>query len=216
MVTGVDSDNIVIIDYSTLPDPRMDAAGVWTGNEFLVWGGQEVTQRVGVGFSVAFADKSTPETWKWMAETDSPDPRTRHTAIWTGTEMIVWGGQSDTGILGDGGRYNPATNLWSPIAADDDSPTARYGHTAVWTGSEMLILGGVDGSSELDDGYAYDPETDLWRTLTKDGDPVARRDATAVWTGSEVLLFGGRASGGALGALQRLNPEPAIHLFKKQ
>lgn len=217
VVASPASNNIAIIDYSTnRPDPRMDATSVWTGGEFLVWGGQEVSQRTGSGFSVVFADEATPKTWNWMEATDSPGARTGHTAVWTGTEMIVWGGQADTGILGDGGRYDPETHLWTPIPADDNSPTARYGHTAVWTGSEMLILGGHDGSSELDDGHAYDPATEAWRALTSDGDPIERRGATGVWTGSEVMLFGGRASGKAVGSLQRLNPEPAIHLFKKQ
>lgn len=216
VVTGKDSNSIAIIDYSTnRPEPRMDAESVWTGSELLVWGGQEVSQRTGSGFSVVFEDEATPKTWNWMEATDSPEARTGHTAIWTGSEMIVWGGQADSGILGDGGRYDPETHLWTPIPVDSNSPTARYGHTAVWTGFEMLILGGHDGSSELADSYAYDPATETWRALTSDGDPIERRNATGVWTGSEVMLFGGRASGKAVGSLQRLNPEPAIHLFKK-
>ena len=37
-----------------------------------------------------------------------------HTAVWTGSEMIVWGGEYDNGsnpiYLNDGGRYNPVAN----------------------------------------------------------------------------------------------------------
>ncbi len=37
--------------------------------------------------------------------------------VWTGTEMIVWGGNDwlFLGDLGDGARYNPATDSWTPI-----------------------------------------------------------------------------------------------------
>ena len=33
----------------------------------------------------------TNDTWR-PTFTDVPDPRSGHTAVWTGTEMIVWGG----------------------------------------------------------------------------------------------------------------------------
>ena len=29
--------------------------------------------------------------------------------------MIVWGGANDSGVLGDGGRYDPVTDTWKPI-----------------------------------------------------------------------------------------------------
>ena len=37
--------------------------------------------------------------------------------MWTGTEMIVWGGVTIVGggnyqYLADGGRYNPSTDTW--------------------------------------------------------------------------------------------------------
>ena len=39
--------------------------------------------------------------------TSAPTPRCQHTAVWTGSEMIVWGGADDVGNLDTGGRYNP-------------------------------------------------------------------------------------------------------------
>jgi Glycosyl hydrolase family 99 len=63
----------------------------------------------------------------------------RHTAVWTGSEMIVWGGITFTGT---GGRYNPGTNSWTATSITN-APSARGAHTAVWTGSEMIVWGGV-------------------------------------------------------------------------
>ena len=44
-----------------------------------------------------------------------PSARAYHTAVWTGSEMIVWGGW-DGGYEADGGRYDPVTDSWTPLA----------------------------------------------------------------------------------------------------
>ncbi|HSM15028.1 MAG TPA: kelch repeat-containing protein, partial [Thermoanaerobaculia bacterium] len=52
----------------------------------------------------------------WSAAPGLPDfvpaTRRRHTAVWTGTEMIVWGGFDGSSRLDTGGRYDPATDIW--------------------------------------------------------------------------------------------------------
>ena len=53
--------------------------------------------------------------------TNAPSARFRHTAVWTGTEMIVWGGQ----LINTGGRYDPATDSWKPTSAIN-APSARF------------------------------------------------------------------------------------------
>ena len=35
-----------------------------------------------------------------------------HTAVWTGSEMIVWGG-TGANYFNTGGRYNPNTDSWT-------------------------------------------------------------------------------------------------------
>ena len=56
-----------------------------------------------------------PSTDSWVATTTTgaPDARIGHTAVWTGSEMIVWGGPTTAaGLLNTGGRYNPNTDSW--------------------------------------------------------------------------------------------------------
>jgi hypothetical protein len=114
-----------------------------------------------------------------------------HTAIWTGSEMIAWGGWAGGSVeLNDGGRYNPAANSWTALPTSG-APTARDFHTAVWTGSEMIVWGGWNGSSYLNDGGRYDPAGNRWAAVPSIGAPDARYEHTAVWTGSEMILFGG-------------------------
>src|SRR5205085_1896122 len=76
--------------------------------------------------------------------TAAPTGRWHHTAVWTGSEMIAWGGQDqDFVALNTGGRYNPSTNNW--LATGTNAPAAREAQTAVWTGSEMFVWGGDNG-----------------------------------------------------------------------
>jgi hypothetical protein len=96
----------------------------------------------------------------WIATAAPPRARRGHTSVWTGSEMIVWGGNAFN-YLDTGGRYFPATNNWMPtntIAA----PSARSLHTAVWTGSEMIVWGGEDLYNHYNNGGRYEPLGDTW------------------------------------------------------
>jgi N-acetylneuraminic acid mutarotase len=127
----------------------------------------------------------------WTATLGPPDGRQNHTAAWTGSEMIVWGGALiDGGLLNSGGRYNPSTDTWT-VTSTANSPTARYAHTVVWTGSEMIVWGGYDGINVFNTGGRYNPTMDSWTATTNNNAPSARAYHTAVWAGSEMIVWGG-------------------------
>ncbi len=69
-----------------------------------------------------------------------PFARDFHTAVWTGSEMIVWGGLGNGAVLNTGGRYNPSTDSWTATSTTN-APGARAVATAVWTGSQMIVSG---------------------------------------------------------------------------
>lgn len=71
-----------------------------------------------------------------------PQHRFCHTAVWTGSVLLVWGGKDKTGPLNSGVRYDPATDTFSAMSSVN-APTARSGHTAVWTGTRMIVWGGL-------------------------------------------------------------------------
>lgn len=181
---------------------------VWTGSEMIVWGG------AGVFLTYPFATGGrydpTTDTWASTNTANAPSARSVHTAVWTGSEMIVWGGQSSDDIysnpyLSTGGRYDPTADSWTATATSN-APGARIGHTAVWTGSEMIIWGGLsrqyDPFSEqwidvaLHDGGRFDPASSRWTSTPTANAPSARSGHTAVWTGSEMILWGGGLSTG--------------------
>src|ERR1043166_9940186 len=83
--------------------------------------------------------------------------RTGHTAVWTGSEMIIWGGLGQSQVFNTGGRYNPVTDAWATITTTG-APSARLNHTSVWTGSQMIVWGGEDNSGiPFNTGGRYDP-----------------------------------------------------------
>src|SRR5207302_7717122 len=115
-----------------------------------------------------------------------------HTAVWTGSEMIVWGGAAPSPSL-TGGRYNPSTDSWTATSTAT-APPARVFHTAVWTGIEMVVWGGCanDNCSQLSVfGGRYNPQTDSWTPTTITNAPSARYVHTAIWTGGEMIVWGG-------------------------
>src|SRR4029453_3052848 len=129
------------------------------------------------------------DTWS-STSLEVPNPRYFHTAVWTGSEVIVWGGRRGVVGLNTGERYNPGTDTWTGTSITS-APSGRYFHTAVWTGSEMIVWGGIYKSSNyVNTGGRYNPSTDTW-TSTASRAPIARAFHTAVWTGHEMIVWGG-------------------------
>src|SRR5205809_4586355 len=121
-----------------------------------VWG------RFGVCCCLNTGGRYNPGTDSWTATstTSAPVARYFHTAVWTGTEMIVWGGgASGPTYLNTGGRYNPTTDSWTATSAAN-APNARASHTAVWTGTEMIVWGGGLNGNFFNTGGRYNPGTD--------------------------------------------------------
>jgi N-acetylneuraminic acid mutarotase len=179
-----------------LPTARTGHTAVWTGSEMIVWGGFWHPGYLQLGGGGRYTPGT--DTWAAMSTTGAPTPRASHTAVWTGSEMIVWGGFGDLGNTLLGGRYQPANDSWVATSATG-APSLRYDHTAVWTGSAMIVWGGVDVFSydkDLNDGAIYTPATDGWAATNLTGAPTERAGHTAVWTGTAMIVWGGSDAAG--------------------
>ena len=80
----------------------------------------------------------TDDTWTATTTTNAPSNRPGHTAVWTGSEMIVWGGynlRAATQIYGStlntGGRYNPSTDSWTATSTTNAPDCPRWPHGSV-------------------------------------------------------------------------------------
>ena len=182
------TDTWIAVTTANAPEPRVFHTAVWTGTEMIVWGG-------GARFNSGLLNtggRYNPSTDSWTATstTNAPDPRDFHTAVWSGSEMTVWGGTNGGSFFNTGGRYNPDTDSWTATSTTN-APTARDLHTAIWTGREMIVWGGSQLFVSFNTGGRYNPSTDAWAATSTTNAPEARRAHTAVWTGSEMIVWGG-------------------------
>jgi hypothetical protein len=146
-------------------------------------------------------DPACTDNWTATTNFNVPSGRDYHTAFWTGSEMIIWGGGSNTG-----GRYNPSTDSWTATSTTN-APSGRYLHTAVWTGNEMIVWGGYDDHfNALNTGGRYSPSTNNWTPSSTTNAPSGRAGHTAVWTGSEMIVWGGYSSGSYFNTGGRYDP----------
>jgi len=132
-----------------------------------------------------------PSTGSWdsyQLDQRARTPMVSH-AVWTGSEMIVWGGQDYPTFLNTGGRYTPGTDSWVATSTTN-APSARTA-LAVWTGNEMIVWGGYDGNG-LNTGGRYTPSTNSWAATNITNAPSARHTHTAVWSGKEYDCLGRR------------------------
>jgi N-acetylneuraminic acid mutarotase len=178
------------------PAARINHTAVWSGTEMIVWGGcrfvNDACTPTALGNSGGRYDPAA-DSWQPTSTTGAPEARQDHTAVWSGTEMIVWGGAGAT-VYANGARYNPVANTWTPTAAVPAN-LARYDHTAVWAGNQMTMWGGTNGSTYFNNGARYFPAQNRWRTVSRTNAPSARANHSAVWTGTEMIVWGGCSGG---------------------
>jgi hypothetical protein len=101
--------------------------------------------------------------------------------VWTGTELIVWGGLTDEPCCRNsqhGAAFDPTVGTWRQIAPPPDG--VRPG-VLLWTGTEMLDFSdGTTGTASA----AYDPAKDKWRLISNPPVP----GSVAFWIGDEAVL----------------------------
>jgi N-acetylneuraminic acid mutarotase len=127
----------------------------------IIWGGyNNVSNPTNTG------GRFNPLTDSWIATSiaNAPEARAGSATIWTGTEMVVWGGSGYTEsdvheFLGTGGRYNPSSDSWT-ATTNTNAPSPRGANTAVWTGTQMIIWGGF---------YMYGNDSNTIQTFFNDG-----------------------------------------------
>ena len=137
------------------------------------------------------------DSWSTTTTTDAPTARYRHTAVWTGSKMTVWGGYGTSfSDENTGGIYDPSNNTWTSTTTDL-APAPHNHHTAVWTGSKMIVWGGSDSTITLNSGAIYDRANDSWSATPSTDAPSARWLHSAFWTGTKMLIWGGATAAAA-------------------
>lgn len=144
----------------------------------------------GAGILIGRATTSAEAAPSWRALPKAPISGHLASAVWTGSEMIVWGGGADVGNGrpgAAGAAYDPSARTWRLLP---QAPAGVEGGAALaWTGTELVVW-----ASNSPDGPAgaavYDPAADSWRGLP--AGPLGWREGyTSAWTGKELLVVGG-------------------------
>jgi hypothetical protein len=184
------------LPYRLYPD------AIWTGEEVLVWGGEDYNHVAIAAPGGAY--NVSADTWRIISSVGAPSPREYTNPVWSGNEMIIWGG-GDTRTdptnpppLGDGFAYNPVTNSWRAISSQG-APSPRIESRVAWTGQELLVWGGTQDTQTvrwdnpnrkyLTSGAAYSPSSDTWRPMSVTGAPTQKRPTVTAWTGKEFLVW---------------------------
>lgn len=156
----------------------------------------------------------TTKTWSQISKINAPSQRVNYSQIWTGSTLMIWGGNSQyptASYLGGGGIYNPTTDSWTTIAYPNPLKNIRFRsfHSAVWTGTKMLCWGGYredaatgstthcatipyDKPTYYNDAFTYDPSTGDYYHITSIG-AEGRTGNGSVWAGNQMVIWGGRS-----------------------
>ena len=177
--------------------PREDATSVWTGTEWLIFGGRQGLMVV--NDSAAY-DPST-NTWRSLAVNPTMHPGAQ--AVWTGHVVAVL-------AKGGGWIYDPAADTWTDLPRQ---PTASWAtvvsNDAVWTGQQVVAIGVTDNNGHGELGArGIDPNTRTWGPLVQTGELAPSFDAMgavagARWDGSRVQVWLTTGEGWAMTPAQR-------------
>jgi Kelch motif len=166
------------------PAPRtgIDPKVVWTGREAVFFYAE--------GWKLkAVAYDPAADTWRTIPNAPV-QPRFGAVHVWTGSEIIVWGGgRPSDDIATTGAAYDPSTKQWRTIA---DAPVGLNQASGTWTGEEMLVFGSLldprnRAETDTSVGAAYDPVTDTWRELPPS--QLSPQATSALWLGDRMLAW---------------------------
>lgn len=90
------------------PSYRMSHTAIWTGGRMVVWGGGVWDEPI--YYSTGGRYDPVTDRWAPTSIVDAPSGRVGHTAVWTGSSMIVWGGYGSLDLR-SGGRYALAQSV---------------------------------------------------------------------------------------------------------
>ena len=172
--------------WSGIPEAPMAAghpAAIWTGKEAIFLGLQDEDRIDGQSYE--------PETHRWRTMASAPiAPREGAVYVWTGTEVIVWGGgPQGEPVNTEGAAYDLATDTWRRIA---EAPVGLNLASGIWTGREMLVFGSLlDGrnysATRTPVGAAYDPSRDAWKRLPSSA--LSPQATSAAWAGGRMVAW---------------------------
>ncbi len=188
------------VTHAGAPSPRWGHTIVWTGHEYVVWGGSPVVTDYGGAIDpLADGGRYDPvaDAWTPTSATGAPSARAGHKAVWTGHEMAIFGRDVDVFPTKpmEGWLYDPTTDAWRPMSTTGAPVTRAYydviavdGKVIVWGG--WLAPGIGTEQQPAATGGIYDPATDTWSAISEMNAPRYDRGHVTLATRSGFVTLG--------------------------
>ena len=105
-----------------------------------------------------------------------PAARYGHTAVLVGSRMFVWGGKSESTLLGDMYFLDLEKWAWVPVSSTTSGPPPRMNHASLLVGRKIVMHGGWDGAERcFNDLWVFDTEAFTWTCPVTAGLPPSPR-----------------------------------------
>ncbi|CAG8467955.1 11154_t:CDS:10 [Scutellospora calospora] len=205
----------------TNPFPRFghSTSDVAVNNELFIFGGNFQGQATNEVFVI---ETSTLNVLNFVTSGDVPPPRTGHTHVnmgsnmigplpsgrhghsvtMIGTKMYIYGGQSEDRYLNDFivfdmEKYNSSSASWEFIVPKGLTPPGRTAHITCAYGDKIYMFGGMDDERCYNDMWCYDIHDNTWTQLSCVGFiPYPRKYHSATIVDGIIYVFGGVNSEG--------------------
>ena len=137
------------------PDPRTGHSALIVENNLFIWGGRGNNNTFSNGYklvidesSIDFNNNNPTVTGEWIKlnSAGSPMARVGHTVNWNGTEMIIFGGETNQGVTSTGYAYDVFKDSWRSLTTKG-GVIPRTNHTSAWTGTHLFIFGGLSNQT---------------------------------------------------------------------
>jgi hypothetical protein len=145
-----------------------------------------------------------PRTNTWRRLPKGPlGVREGYVSVWTGKELLIFGGHTGGVARPTAAAVNPRTRSWRRLPALNAVRALAVVIGAVWDGREAF----VSGARVL---IAFNPRTDSFRRISLAKAPIDPRQRPQLdpvaWTGSEVLIATGSVTSTSSIGVVRYNP----------
>ena len=134
------------------------------------------------------------DSWRSTQQANAPLARADHTAVWSDTEMIIWGGfePDDSVFQNTGGRYDPISDSWLSTTTYNTPHALQPRPSVDRKRNDRLGRSGSisDYRRPLRSCYQY-----LATDFNRDA-PSGRERPVTAWTGKEMLVWDGFADTG--------------------
>jgi hypothetical protein len=164
--------------------PRAGMTVVSTGQNCFLWGGfradeakylsntadtlASIRENMSVRNDGAIYSPAT-DSWQPIATENAPSARAFMHGVWTGQDVLVWGGSSENfpsvskkleremGVW----RFSPSLNRWTALGNQPGEPPYNADERPVWTGRHMFFWKPIDAEFS----FQFTPDENKWSRI---------------------------------------------------